>query len=564
MATSTQPSPMPEQPISVARRPMDVDDYVDIVKRHRSWLLGPTFAGLVIGVVTAFLWPDSYRAEGLIRVVPPQVPSRLVQTNISEEMSARIMTIYQNIVSRTSLLNLIQTYNLYPQERKRLPTEDVIERMRTDIGMGAMQNLARSVGSSRTSVNAFQVTYSYSDRRIAQRVCQELISRFTDESIKSRATMSVMTTEFFKDQYEVAKRELDDIDAKISAFKSRNLGEMPDQQQMLFSRLSAMETSIQAINGQISRSEQDKLQMESQMRDLRDQAQSVSQPAPEQQAAEVARDPRIADLDRDIERLEQTLVGLRQSYKETHPDVQRTLSYLQTKRRQREQLHRELEASAGQNTASRPRTGISAAAQQRARELNSSILKVQAALQAKDMEIADLNRQMNETRGRLKQLQGRIESSPGASQEYLQLMREHEVAAQRYEELGKKMQDSSMATDLENRKQGEMLEVLESPALPEEPYAPKRPVIIAIGLVIGLALGVSLAGGRELKDGSLKNLKDVRAYTRLAVLGSIPLLENDFVLRRRRRLATLAWTGVFLVGIVLMAGAVAYYYTSRG
>ncbi len=64
-------------------------------------------------------------------------------------------------------------------------------------------------------------------------------------------------------------------------------------------------------------------------------------------------------------------------------------------------------------------------------------------------------------------------------------------------------------------------------------------------------------------DTSLKNLKDVRAYTKLTVLGSIPLLENDFVVRRRRRLGWLAWAASLLLGILLMAGSVVYYYTSR-
>jgi polysaccharide chain length determinant protein (PEP-CTERM system associated) len=558
---------MPDQPISVPRRPLDIDDYVEIVKRHRSWLLGPAFFGLVAGVVVAYLWPDSYRAVGQIRVVPPQVPTRLVQTNISEEMSARVAAIYQNITSRQNLLSLIQTYNLYPKERKRLPTEDVIEQMRQDIRMGSLGQLqsgAPSGGGRRGTVTAFEVGYSYSDRRLAQRVCQDVISRFTDESIKARATMSVMTTEFFKDQYESAKRELDAIDGKIAAFRSKNLGELPEQQQMLFGRMSAMETSVQAISGQISRAQQDKLQLESQLRDLRDQAQAGSQPAaPEAQAAEVARDPRVAELDKEIERLEQYVASLRQSYKESHPDVQRATGYLRAKQKQREQLVREVEAGARESAGAarpRPAAGPNAAAQSRLREIQSMVAKVQAALQAKDMEIGDLDRQLNETRARLKQLSARIEGSPGASQEYLQLVRERDVADRHYQELGRKMQDSSLATDLENRKQGEMLEVLESPTLPEEPYAPKRGVIIVAGLVLGLGLGVSLAGGRELKDTSLKNLKDVRAYTKLAILGSVPLLENDFVLRRRRRLGMLVWVAATLLGLLLMAGAVIYYY----
>lgn len=562
MATMMQPAPGNEQPLSVPRRAMDVEDYVDILRRHRSWILGPAFLGLVAGVVTAFLWPDSYLAKGMIRVVPPQVPSRLVQTNISEEMTARINTVYQNIISRPSLLNLIQTHNLYPDERKKLPTDDVIEQMKQAIGMGLVESLSRGSGAFRQNVSAFTVTFSYSDRRLAQKVCQEIITRFTDESIKSRTAMSEGTTTFLKDQYEVVKRELDDIDARIAAFKSRNIGELPEQEQMMFSRISAMDASIQAAGGQISRAQQDKLQMESQLRDLREQAQSLAQPVAETTAQGPVRNERLIEVDRDIERAEATLTAMRESYKESHPDVQRVMGYIQTKKKLREQVLRETEA-AHTDAAGKPKMVVSAANQARLREVNSAIVRVQAALQAKDVEIQDLERQINDTKARLRTAQSRLENSPGANQEYLQLIRDRVLSLARYEEMGKKMQDSSMATDLMTRGQGEMLEMLEQPVMPDEPYAPKRPLIISLGLVIGLGLGVALAGGREIRDSSLKNLKDVRAYTRLTVLGSIPLLENDFVLRRRRRFGWLMWAAALLLGILLMAGSVTYYYMSR-
>ena len=81
---------------------------------------------------------------------------------------------------------------------------------------------------------------------------------------------------------------------------------------------------------------------------------------------------------------------------------------------------------------------------------------------------------------------------------------------------------------------------------------------------MGLMLGIVIAGAREMKDTSLKNLKDVRAYTQLSILGSIPLLENDFVVRRRRRLAWLGWTTACLAAAVLMSGSIAYYvFTTR-
>ena len=73
-------------------------------------------------------------------------------------------------------------------------------------------------------------------------------------------------------------------------------------------------------------------------------------------------------------------------------------------------------------------------------------------------------------------------------------------------------------------------------------------------------LGIVIAGAREMKDTSLKNLKDVRAYTNLPVLSSVPLLENALLVRRKRRLFWLAWSSAFIFGTAAMSGSAYYYY----
>ena len=69
-----------------------------------------------------------------------------------------------------------------------------------------------------------------------------------------------------------------------------------------------------------------------------------------------------------------------------------------------------------------------------------------------------------------------------------------------------------------------------------------------------------LAAAKEVKDTSLKNLKDVRAYTNLPVLSSIPLLENALLVRRKRRLGWAAWSCSVVIGFALMGGAMYYSF----
>jgi uncharacterized membrane protein YgdD (TMEM256/DUF423 family) len=129
--------------------------------------------------------------------------------------------------------------------------------------------------------------------------------------------------------------------------------------------------------------------------------------------------------------------------------------------------------------------------------------------------------------------------------------------------MSKKKATSETAQMIDERKAGENLEVLDPASLPESPTEPNRLVIAAMGTGIGFLVGVFMAGGRELKDSSLKNLKDVRTYTNLAVLSSIPLLENALLVRRKRRLFWLAWTSAVIIGTIAMSGSMYYYYFGR-
>ena len=81
------------------------------------------------------------------------------------------------------------------------------------------------------------------------------------------------------------------------------------------------------------------------------------------------------------------------------------------------------------------------------------------------------------------------------------------------------------------------------------------------GTAIAFILGLGLAGLQEAKDTSLKNLKDVRAYTNLPVLSSIPLLENTMLVRRKRRITYLAWSAAVIIGILAVSASLYYHYT---
>ena len=97
----------------------------------------------------------------------------------------------------------------------------------------------------------------------------------------------------------------------------------------------------------------------------------------------------------------------------------------------------------------------------------------------------------------------------------------------------------------------------------DTPTAPKRQLIIPMGVLAGLFLGLVITAIREVKDNSLKSLKDARVYSQLPILGSVPLLENDLVVQRRRQMMWIGWAGATIVGLAIIAGSIARYYMSK-
>lgn len=541
---------------SVPRRTMEIADYIDIVRRHKVWIIGPTFAAFVISVVVAFLWPDTYVSTATIRVVPPAVPASLVPSNINSAMSQRINSMYQTISSRGNLTNIVNMYNLYPRDRNRKPMEDIVEELRRNVRIGAVSSLATS---EKQEVPAFQIQFSYENRILAQKVTADLVSRFITENTRERTQQSVLTTQFLKDQVESAKKELDALEDKLATFRQSYAGRLPEQLTQNTVQLNMLEQRIGNVNSALGRLSQEKMLLESDLRTLKTQKASLV-PAPEQQVAR-RKNQRIEQMDLEIMRMEAGLAALRERYKDSYPEVQRAISNIAITKKLRDRVAAQEEDDASDGNS--PVKRFDPLFEREQRQIDASIERVEAQIKAKNLEAENYQKDMAATERQIRGVQARIESAPVSEQQYMELVRDYALSKAKYEDMNRKRSQSAVAEELERRQQGETLELLDPASLPQTPTQPNRPMILGIGTALGLILGIALAGAREAKDSSLKNLKDVRAYTQLPILGSIPLLENDLVVRRRRRLAWLAWSTACLVGILIMTGAVFYYYATR-
>lgn len=551
----------PTENYSTPRRALDVEDYIDIVRRHKGWIFGPFLFCVVASVVGVYMWPDSYISQAVVKITPQQIPESMVQSSINQAMYDRITSMEQDILSRSVLTNIIRNYGLYPREISRMPVEDVIEQMKKDI---SIVPISGGNPSNTRTIPAFAVQFSYSDRLLAQRVVSDLVSKFIDANQRNSSNRTFQTTQFMQEELDQAKKELDAIEDKLTSFRMKNNGKLPDQVQGNMQQVTALQSQVYALNASLSRVQQDKLQIEATLRILKDQQTELNkQPSDVLSAASVQKNEQLAEAEKEVQYWDDSLRVLRQKYNDNYPDVQTAMGRLAAAKQKRDEVQKQDITQKAEAKASPAPKVFNPQMAREQRDLDARIRQLQSTSEAKDLEAQEDAKELKQATDAIRGFESRIETVPLGEQEYGDLLRDRDIAKQKYVDLDERLAKAQRAESMEQHKQGELLELLDAASLPATPTQPKRPMVISIGAGIGLLLGIVIAGAREMKDTSLKNLKDVRAYTQLAILGSIPLLENDFVVRRRRRLAWLGWTTACLAAVVIMAGSVAYYYIAN-
>lgn len=560
--------------VSVSRRPPDIEDYIDMLRRYRSWIIGPTFAGLVISVVVAFVWPDTYRSTAVMRITPQKVSERLVPSEVTQRMSERLNQMEQEILSRSQLAALIQqpALQLYKKEQQQKPIEDIVTDMRNkDIQIHLLNVPGADMGGKVTS--AFSISFDYIDRYKAKLVVDQLVGKFMEQNTVVLKNNTRLTTQFLVDELKTAKDHLDDLSQKIATFKMENQGKLPEQAQSNMAMVASLQQAVATESEAITRATNQKLMLESQrnglQNDLAFQSQHIEDTVmmgggPGQMSV---KNQRLVELQRDLSNQQTILSEARKMYKDDYPPIKSMIARIENLQSQIASVEKgDTASNTGAGTGPTPPTPVKVTnpqVAQRLEELKNQISSVNTNITATSAEMQNRQARIVELNHRITEYQARIEAAPLNEQQYTQLMNDYSLAKQQYDDFTKRKEQSETQQSMNEHEAGETLEVLDPASLPENSFEPNRGIWVGVGVALGVMFGVMLAGAKEMKNTSLKNLKDVRAYTNLPVLSSIPLLENALLVRRKRRLFWLAWSSAFIVGCIAMSGAMYYHFFGR-
>ena len=526
---------------------MNLDGVLAIWSR-RKWLAILAFAVPLTAAfsIIAFV-PNIYRSTATVLVDRQQIPEKFVSSTVTSALETRFHTISQEILSRSRLEALITRFNLYPDLRKSQQFEDVIERMRRDIKLELKSVDVK--GQRGEATVAFAIGYQGNDPATVALVANTLASFYIEENLKARERQATGTAEFLKVQLADTKSQLDSQEQKVSGFKRKHMGELPQQMDQNLLTLERLHAQLRLNADNQLRATERIQQLSSQLAEAESLLTQQAYQSQNANGAVVVGPGETPDEAR-LRQKEQELATLQRQATDRHPDVIALKAEVAALRREVAEA-RNARADAKSNEPKTDKPEMKAATSAAGAPLTPYVLRLKEALNEAQADRKVLKSEEARLRDGIASYQTRVENVPRREQEFIELSRDYESKRELYQSLMKRYEEALLAESMEQRQKGEQFRVLD-PAVPRpEPSAPNRPRMLLIALVasLGLALGAVLLA--EQFDTSFHTVDDLRGFSPVPVLVSIPriLTEGD-VSRGRWRMrlaASAAFVGLFVI-----------------
>jgi polysaccharide biosynthesis transport protein len=498
----------PESPQNAVPTKLGLEEALAVWYR-RKWL-----AVLVFGAVLAVMvpvplnLPNIYSSTATVLVEHQQIPPGAVGYSADSELETRLRTISEQILSRSRLYDLINQFDLYPELRQRETPEEVARAMRRDIRI-QFTGVQQPTGLEATIT--FSLSYRGRDPETVARVTNALAALYVEENTRMQTRQTTGTAEFLQAQLADARQQMEAQEQKLSAFKERHIGELPEQQGANLAALARLNDQIRTIKAR---------------RDELTQAAGVASAGADTIPA------RLATLRRQ-------LADLRTRDTDEHPDVVRVKQQIAA-------LERQLAVTSGTSAGPDPSTSPA------------------TAPDPADSELAALRAEEHSLQSRIATYEQRVENAPLIEQELQQYTQDYATASNLYQSLLQRYEGAQLAERMDQRLQGEQFRILDPAVASQRPAGPHRIRFLFVALLLSIGAGVGAAVLAESADTSFRSVDDLRAFTTAPVLGSIPPILTGADVRRRRRRFYGATLGAALGILLLAAGSSYLAHTTAG
>jgi polysaccharide chain length determinant protein (PEP-CTERM system associated) len=481
-------------------RELTMDDYLAMLRRRIKVILIPLLLAPVAGFLVSYIFAAKYTSQALVLVEEQKVPEGIVQPVITTDLSERIATLQQQVLSESRLKPMLERTGLVKPGQN---IDDVIEEIRNNMSLEPVVTDLSEIGGAKkkpgqpSPVPGFNVYYTASSATEAQQICNELTSLLLEENLRSREEVARGTTDFLSKQLEDTKHNLDELDNKLAAFKKQYIGQLPGDEENNLKILMGLNSQLDANTQTLSRAQQDKAYTES----------LLAQQLAAWKNSQSASNPQT--LQQELSQLQAQLIDLQARYTDDHPDVIKTKADIAEVRKKLDEIN---------NGSDKSDTAGDKASANEPPEIRQLRLQVH---QYSDL-IAQASRDQKKLEEQISVYQGRVALSPAIEEQYKQLARDYDNTQKVYQDLLADKSKSDIALRMEQQQEGEQMHLLNPADLPDSPSFPNRLLFAGGGAGAGLALGLGLAMWLEFRDKSIRTQADIEAALELPMLVAVP------------------------------------------
>jgi len=493
----------------------DIAKILNTLSRRKGLIVSVFVVVSLLATYLATVLPNVYQSNALILVTPQRVPTSFVASTVTIDLSERMQSITQEIMSRTQLEKIVQEFKLY---QKLVALEDRINVLRKAIKIESRRN------------NVFQLSFESDDPERARQVTSRLGSLFIEQNLNAREQQAQGTKSFINAETERLRKELEEQEAVVTKYKAAHGYELPDQLDTNLRSLEQLRRGLEGNNQRLSALQDRKgvLQKQNVEADI-PKVDSLAGPLP-------LVVPGIgATQSVQVEMKKKELESLLQRYSNKHPDVIRAKKEIQA-----------LENDSSEPITSDPNATKFTSTNPVKRVLLTQITDI-------DSEIRALHMQSEGIRSQISVLQARVDNTPVRALELAKISRGYDITLKKYQDLLAKSLESELSENMEKKQKSEQFQILDPANFPTKPARPNRLMIILMGLGAGLAGGIGLAIFWDNLDSSFRRGEEINAYVNVPLLATLPaLVTRGSVLEQRRAqgLLVLASIGTLAVGII--------------
>jgi len=450
-----------------------------------------------------------------------------VLSTVTGYADERIGFVEQRVMTNAKLLEIIDKFKLFQEERGSTPESVLIEKFRKHIFLERIQDPSVSRGRSQTV--AFSLAVEDGDPKVAAAIANDLVTMFLQENVKTRTARASETTQFLAREADRLSRQVSLMDTKVADFKQKHSDVLPEHLELRINMLQRAEADLNALKQKESALEQETHFLEAQRTSL-GAILSASDPSDRSRLSP-------AEL---LAVLRAELIDKSSVYGAAHPDMRNL-------RRRIASLEREVGSSAQKTGAE---TSVSASDPAHV-ELEAQIVSARAQLESIKAQKAELQQ-------RIETLQAQIIETPQVEKDLKDLTRDYESAMAEFENISAKKREAELAENLEEQEKAERFVLLEPPQVPSVPVWPKKPKAYLLGFVLAAGCGAGTALLAEILDNSIRGTAALTSILQRHPLAVIPFIESSADKHRER--VRRRWFLFAVILVLIAALAITHFF----